>query len=92
MDIWKKNNVKKIFFSESRYIINTDYSTFLPTEFDGLPQALCAIISPGGENMTKEYITLFNAVSEALEALEAVQMKLMAAQYNAEEDYIGRKN
>lgn len=40
--------------------------------------------------MTKEYATLFNAVSEALEALEAVQMKLMAAQYNAEEDYISQ--
>lgn len=41
--------------------------------------------------MTKEYITLFNAVSKALEALEAIKMDLMAAQYNAEEDYISRE-
>ena len=38
--------------------------------------------------MTKEYLTLFNAVTNALEALEAIKQDLMAAQYNAEEDYI----
>ena len=37
-----------------------------------------------------EYITLFNAITKAVEALEAIKMDLMVAQYNAEEDYISK--
>lgn len=38
--------------------------------------------------MDKGYLTLFTAITNALEALEAVRQDLMAAQYNAEEEYI----
>ena len=38
-----------------------------------------------------EYLTLFNAVTDAIVALEAIKQDLMAAQYNAEEDYISRE-
>lgn len=37
-----------------------------------------------------EYLTLFNAITKAVEALEAVKQDLMIAQYNAEEDYISK--
>lgn len=36
----------------------------------------------------REYTTLFNAVTDAIEALEAVRSALIAAQQEAEEHYI----
>lgn len=41
--------------------------------------------------MTKEYLTLFNAITTALEALEAIRLQLMAAQCSAEEQYISNE-
>lgn len=38
-----------------------------------------------------EYLTLFTAITKAVEALEAIKQDLLIAQYNAEEDYISRE-
>ena len=38
--------------------------------------------------MTKEYLFLFNAVTDAILALESLRAELMAAQQTAEELYV----
>lgn len=40
------------------------------------------------ENISQEYIILFNAITEAEEALRATREKLIAVQQQAEELYI----
>ena len=40
------------------------------------------------ENISQEYIILFNAITEAEEALRATREKLIAVQQRAEELYI----
>lgn len=41
--------------------------------------------------MTEEYLCLFNAITDALAALEALRDRLMAAQIRAEDLYISRE-
>ncbi len=40
--------------------------------------------------MTKEYLVLFNAVTDAIKALQDLQLALMTAQLTAEELYMER--
>ena len=42
--------------------------------------------------MTEEYLCLFNAITDAISALEALRHRLMAAQIQAEEIYISRED
>ena len=55
------------------------------TSFD-IPPVLS--YNPGGDFMTKEYLFLFNAVTDAILALESLRAELMAAQQTAEEIYV----
>lgn len=41
--------------------------------------------------MTKEYLLLFSAVADAIDALQALQAALIAALQAAEETYISRE-
>ena len=45
------------------------------------------ILTSGGEFM-KEYSVLFNAITDAIQALQELQMALIEAQQKAEELYI----
>ena len=40
------------------------------------------------ENLTKEYLYLFNTISDTIEELEAIKQKLMQSQSIAEQLYI----
>ena len=40
--------------------------------------------------MTKEYLLLFNAITDAIKALKDLQAELMMAQQNAEDIYLER--
>ena len=40
--------------------------------------------------MSEEYILLFNTITDALETLDMLRVKLMEAQQNAEEMYISK--
>lgn len=42
------------------------------------------------EELTKEYLLLFNAITTAIDKLEIVRMKLMIAQQEAEAIYLER--
>jgi len=42
------------------------------------------------ESITKEYLVLFNSITDAEDALEALRQKLIVAQQLAEELYIGK--
>jgi hypothetical protein len=42
------------------------------------------------ENLPKEYLLLFNTITDAEKALEELRGKLIAAQQKAESLYIGR--
>jgi hypothetical protein len=44
----------------------------------------------GGETMPEEYTLLFNAITDALEALEKIRAELIWAQQQAEEIYISK--
>jgi len=42
--------------------------------------------------ITKEYLVLFNAITDTERALESLRMKLIAAQQLAEKLYVGRED
>lgn len=44
----------------------------------------------GGEDMPPEYTLLFNAITDAIRALEQLLCTLRSAQQKAEEQYISR--
>lgn len=41
------------------------------------------------ENISKEYLLLFNAITDTAEALQALQLQLLAAQMRAESLFLG---
>ena len=43
------------------------------------------------QDVTKEYLTLFNAITDAQETLQALYASLLQAQQKAEEIYISEK-
>lgn len=44
------------------------------------------------ENLTQEYLLLFNTISDAEQALERLRQQLVLAQQKAEELYISKGN
>ena len=58
-------------------------------------RSICVVLSTGGVSMNitvKEYTLLFNAVTNALERLEALKFALILAQQQAEEIVIAKNS